>query len=66
MIVDSPRGTAHPRYPEIIYLLDYGYPEVTSSDDGEGIDVFIGNSPGRGLVAVALTVDIVKNDIEVN
>jgi len=34
--VDRPKGTSHPRYPELIYPLDYGYLEGTLSADELG------------------------------
>lgn len=43
IIVDRPQGSSHPRWPELIYLLNYGYLEGTTSGDGQGIDVGIGS-----------------------
>jgi inorganic pyrophosphatase len=62
--IDRPRGTAHPRYPDLIYPLDYGYLEDTRSGDDGGIDVWIGSIPGRQVSAVILTVDLLKKDGE--
>ncbi len=31
IVLDRPKGSAHPRYPEMIYPLDYGYLENTSA-----------------------------------
>lgn len=39
IVVDRPRGSRHPRFPEIVYALDYGYLAGTTSTDGEGVDV---------------------------
>jgi inorganic pyrophosphatase len=25
LVIDRPKGTRHPRYPEVIFPLDYGY-----------------------------------------
>lgn len=63
--VDRPRGTAHPRFPEIVYPLDYGHLGGTMSNDGAEIDAFIGSSRGRGIVGVLLTADPYKRDTEV-
>ena len=30
IIIDRPKGTAHPRYPDFIYQVDYGYLKDTS------------------------------------
>ena len=39
IVIDRPKGTAHPKYPDFIYKVDYGYLKNTSSMDGAGIDV---------------------------
>ncbi|MCI0550926.1 MAG: hypothetical protein L0287_08220 [Anaerolineae bacterium] len=39
--IDRPKGSSHPRYPEVIYSLDYGYLEDTTSSDGSGIDLWL-------------------------
>ena len=65
LVIDRPRGTAHPRYPEMIYPLDYGYLADTTAMDGGGIDVWAGSDPARGLDAVMVTVDLMKRDSEI-
>lgn len=62
--VDRPRGSAHPRWHEIIYPIDYGYVNATISTDGQGVDVFVG-SGHNGLVALLVTTDFRKGDREV-
>ena len=37
IVIDRPKGTAHPKYPDFIYKVDYGYLKNTSSMDGAGI-----------------------------
>lgn len=64
IFIDRPRGSAHPRYPEFIYPLDYGYLEGTSSMDGEGIDLWRGSAPPE-LTAILCTVDLIKRDSEI-
>ena len=65
IIIDRPKGSAHPRYTEYIYPLDYGYLDGTSSMDGEGIDVWRGSKSDLTLNAVLCTVDLVKRDSEI-
>ncbi len=65
VVVDRPRGSAHPRYPDFIYPFDYGYLKGTTSADGGGMDVWIGSLPGRALVGIVCCVDLLKRDSEI-
>ena len=65
IVIDRPRGSRHPRHPEIIYPLDYGYLANTTSPDGEGIDVWLGSGEDRTLRAALLSVDLEKRDSEI-
>lgn len=62
--IDRPRGTAHPRYPDFIYPLDYGYLKETSSSDRDGIDLWIGSLPEARVTGVIVTIDLHKRDSE--
>lgn len=64
LVLDRPRGTPHPRYPDWVYPLDYGYLEGTRSADGEGIDVWVGSQPDRGVTGLVCAVDMAKGDAE--
>ena len=64
IIIDRPKGSAHPKYPDFIYPLDYGYLENTTSMDGGGIDVWKG-SLGNNIDAVMCIVDLMKKDSEI-
>jgi inorganic pyrophosphatase len=65
LVIDRPRGSAHPRFSDMIYPLDYGYLEGTMAGDGDGIDVWIGAAGTRPLTALLCTVDLVKRDAEI-
>lgn len=65
IVVDRPKGSAHPRYPDLVYPLDYGYLAGTSSGDGDGIDLWLGSERDRGVTAVACTADLTKRDAEI-
>lgn len=65
IVIDRPKGSAHPRYPETIYPLDYGYLENTSSADGEGVDVWLGSLPEKTLTGILVTLDMQKHDSEI-
>jgi inorganic pyrophosphatase len=65
IVTDRPKGTAHPRYPDLIFPLDYGYLKGTTSMDGGGIDLWIGTAPHRKLTAIGCTIDTKKKDAEI-
>ena len=65
VIIDRPRGTTHPRYPNMRYEVDYGYLAGTRAVDGGGVDVWRGSDPAGTIDAVVCTVDLVKRDAEV-
>ena len=64
-MIDRPRNSTHPRYPEIVYPLDYGYLEGSTAIDGGGVDIWLGESGNRDLTGVILTVDLFKHDAEI-
>ena len=64
IVIDRPKGTAHPKNSEIIYPLDYGYLKGTSAADGNEIDVWQGSTADKRLVAIICTVDTQKGDAE--
>jgi len=65
IVIDRPKGSAHPRYPKIIYPLDYGYLENTTAADGGGIDVWLGSSKTKMLTGILCTFDTLKRDMEI-
>lgn len=64
IIIDRPKGTAHPKYPDSIYRVDYGYLKNTTSMDGQGIDVWVGSGEKK-VDAIICTVDLMKKDSEI-
>ncbi len=64
IVIDRPKGTVHPKYPDFIYELDYGYLKDTSSMDGGGIDVWVGSGEKR-IDAIMCIVDLIKKDSEI-
>ena len=70
LVIDRPRGTSHPHYPEMIYPLDYGYLENTTASDGGGIDVWLGSlntmmNSAKILTGILCTFDTLKRDAEI-
>ena len=64
IVIDRPKGSAHPRFPDFIYKVDYGYLKDTASMDGSGIDVWVG-SGDKKIDAIMCIVDLVKRDSEI-
>ena len=64
IVIDRPRGSAHPRFPNFIYKVDYGYLKDTTSMDGAGIDVWVG-SGDKKIDAIMCIVDLMKKDSEI-
>lgn len=65
IIIDRPKGSVHPKYPDFIYEVDYGYLKGTSSMDGGGIDVWVGSDVGQKVDAIMCIVDLTKKDSEI-
>ena len=64
IIIDRPKGTSHPKYPDFIYRVDYGYLKNTTSMDGTGIDVWVGSNEKK-VDAIMRIVDLMKKDSEI-
>lgn len=64
IVIDRPKGTSHPKYPNFIYRVDYGYLKDTSSMDGAGIDVWVGSGEKK-VDAIICIVDLMKKDSEI-
>ena len=64
IVIDRPIGSSHPRYPNVVYEVAYGYLKNTQSPDGGGIDVWLGTGE-RTVVGIMCTVDLLKRDSEI-
>lgn len=64
IVIDRPKGTKHPKYPNFIYRVDYGYLKDTTSMDGAGIDIWVGTDPQK-IDAIMCIVDLMKKDSEI-
>lgn len=61
---DPPKGSAHPRFPEYVYPVDYGFLIGTQGGDGEGIDVWHGTQHPATVNGVVCTIDPFKRNAE--
>ncbi|HEY9293603.1 MAG TPA: inorganic pyrophosphatase [Microlunatus sp.] len=65
IIIDRPKGSAHPRFGQWVYPVDYGYIAGTSAADGEGIDIWLGTEPdGPGVTGILCCYDAGNRDAE--
>ncbi len=65
LVIDRPRGSTHPRYPDLVYPLDYGYLGGTRAMDGGGIDVWLGASGERRVNGILCSIDLLKREAEI-
>jgi inorganic pyrophosphatase len=65
IVIDRPGGSAHPRFPSIIYPFDYGYLDGTGAIDGDGVDCWRGSLQSDRPTGAIVTIDVVKADSEV-
>lgn len=64
IVIDRPKGTTHPRFPDFVYKVDYGYLKETTSMDGAGIDIWVGTGEKK-IDAIMCIVDLMKKDSEI-
>lgn len=65
IVIDRPKGSTHPRFSHIMYEVDYGYIENTTSMDGRGIDVWLGSLTSTKVDSIICTVDLMKKNSEI-
>ncbi len=64
LTIDRPYRSRHPDFADIIYPMNYGYVNNTTSTDGHEVDIFVG-SADNGLVGLLMTTDYGRGDREV-
>lgn len=65
IVIDRPRDSRHPRYPEVVYPLDYAYLDGTAAIDGGGVDCWRGSLEELVVTGAIVTVDVFKADCEI-
>lgn len=65
VVIDRPKGSRHPRFPDMAYPLDYGFLEDTTGNDGAEADIWRGTLADGAITGVVCTVDLMKRDAEV-
>jgi inorganic pyrophosphatase len=64
IMIDRPKGSIHPRYPQRPYPVSYGYLEGTKAMDSGGVDIWVGSLKDNMVVGALCTVDLQKRDTE--
>ena len=65
IVIDRPKHSCHPVMTHIVYPVDYGYLDNTSSSDAEGIDIWVGSESVKTVQGILCTVDSWKRDSEI-
>jgi inorganic pyrophosphatase len=65
IVIDRPKHSVHPNHGNIVYPLDYGYIENSTSMDGHGIDIFSGSEANDRIQGIMITMDSQKMDSEI-
>ncbi len=60
--IDRPKGSAHYKFTNLIYPVDYGFLSDTLGSDQTPIDIFKGTVQTNSVNAIAVTADILKKD----
>ncbi|WP_318010966.1 inorganic pyrophosphatase [Clostridium estertheticum] len=65
IVIDRPKGSRDPKWPDMIYEVDYGYLKNTTSMDGGGIDIWRGTDKKHEIDGIICIVDLLKKDSEI-
>lgn len=66
VVVDRPLGSRHPRHPDLVYSLNYGFVPGTVSGDSQPIDAYLLNvfEPVTEATGTVVAVVVRENDAE--
>lgn len=66
VVVDRPLGSRHPRYPDVVYPVNYGYVENVFAGDGAEQDVYVlgPDKPLKTFEGVVIAVFHRTGDVE--
>ncbi len=64
--IDRPLGSRHPRYPDLVYPINYGFAPGTVSGDGMPVDAYLLeiDKPIDQAEGVVIAVIVRANDVE--
>lgn len=66
VVIDRPMGTTHPRFPDFVYPINYGYIPGTMAPEGHPIDAYVlgADCPLRRCLARVIAVIRRRDDVE--
>lgn len=66
VVIDRPLGSAHPRHPDIIYPINYGYIPGTQAGDLQPIDVYVlgVDRPVSSCIGEVVAIVVRRDDVE--
>ena len=66
ILIDRPIGSAHPKYKDMIYPINYGFIPNVWSEDGEELDVYLlgVDKPQKEFTGKIIGIVYRKNDVE--
>lgn len=66
VVIDRPLGSRHPRDPELVYELNYGFVPGTMAPDGEPVDVYVlgANEPLERCSGRVIAIVRRRDDVE--
>ncbi len=59
------KGQVHPDFQNLIYPVNYGHLEDTSSASPEGVSAYVGSAAHSIVTALIVSADILKKDLDV-
>lgn len=62
LVIDQPKGSAHPQYPRLVYPVDRGVLKDTYSAQGIPIYVYRGSLPSKKANAIIVQADILHRE----
>jgi inorganic pyrophosphatase len=66
VVIDRPKGSAHPRHPDIVYPINYGYIPNTEANDREPIDAYVlgVTEPIPSFLGEVIAIVVRHDDVE--